>query len=43
MREAGYLVLAGPLDDAAGEGMTILRGTGRSARGRDGRPFGIRI
>ena len=25
MREAGYLVLAGPLGDAAGEGMTILR------------------
>ena len=25
MREAGYLVLAGPLDDAADEGMTILR------------------
>jgi len=31
MREAGYLVLAGPLGDAAGEGMTILRlpGDGR--------------
>jgi uncharacterized protein YciI len=31
MREAGYLVAAGPLVDAAGEGMTILRlpGTGR--------------
>jgi uncharacterized protein YciI len=25
MREAGYLVAAGPLPDAAGEGMTILR------------------
>jgi uncharacterized protein YndB with AHSA1/START domain/uncharacterized protein YciI len=25
MREAGYLVLAGPLGDAEGEGMTILR------------------
>ncbi|HEV2240595.1 MAG TPA: SRPBCC domain-containing protein [Streptosporangiaceae bacterium] len=25
MRDAGYLVAAGPLDDAAGEGMTILR------------------
>ena len=25
MREAGYLVAAGPLGDAAGEGMTILR------------------
>jgi uncharacterized protein YciI len=31
MREAGYLVAAGPLTDAAGEGMTILRlpGTGQ--------------
>jgi uncharacterized protein YciI len=31
MREAGYLVAAGPLPDAAGEGMTILRlpGTGQ--------------
>ena len=31
MREAGYLVLAGPLGDADGEGMTILRlpGPGR--------------
>lgn len=31
MREAGYLVLAGPLADADGEGMTILRlpGPGR--------------
>jgi uncharacterized protein YndB with AHSA1/START domain/uncharacterized protein YciI len=31
MREAGYLVAAGPLPDAAGEGMTILRlpGPGR--------------
>jgi uncharacterized protein YciI len=31
MREAGYLVLAGPLGDADGEGMTILRlpGSGR--------------
>jgi uncharacterized protein YciI len=31
MREDGYLVLAGPLGDAAGEGMTILRlpGPGR--------------
>jgi len=28
MREAGYLVLAGPLADADGEGMTILRLTG---------------
>src|ERR1700685_2634524 len=25
MREAGYLVAAGPLPDAEGEGMTILR------------------
>ncbi|MGH3179164.1 MAG: YciI family protein [Streptosporangiaceae bacterium] len=25
MHEAGYLVAAGPLTDAAGEGMTILR------------------
>jgi hypothetical protein len=25
MREAGYLVAAGPLPDGAGEGMTILR------------------
>ena len=33
MREAGYLVLAGPLGDTAGEGMTILRlpGAGRFA------------
>jgi len=33
MREGGYLVLAGPLGDAAGEGMTILRlpGAGRFA------------
>jgi uncharacterized protein YciI len=33
MREAGYLVRAGPLGDAAGEGMTILRlpGAGRFA------------
>jgi uncharacterized protein YciI len=33
MREAGYLVLAGPLGDAPGEGMTILRlpGPGRLA------------
>ena len=33
MREDGYLVLAGPLGDAAGEGMTILRlpGPGRLA------------
>jgi uncharacterized protein YciI len=32
MREAGYLVAAGPLTDAAGEGMTILRlpGTGQA-------------
>jgi len=31
MREAGYLVLAGPLADAEGEGMTVLRlpGSGR--------------
>jgi uncharacterized protein YciI len=31
MRDAGYLVLAGPLGDATGEGMTILRlpGAGR--------------
>jgi uncharacterized protein YciI len=31
MREAGYLVLAGPLADADGEGMTVLRlpGPGR--------------
>ena len=31
MHEAGYLVAAGPLTDAAGEGMTILRlpGAGR--------------
>lgn len=34
MRAAGYLVAAGPLADAAGEGMTILRlpGTGQLAR-----------
>lgn len=34
MREAGYLVAAGPMTDAAGEGMTILRlpGTGQLAR-----------
>ncbi len=34
MREAGYLVAAGPMMDAAGEGMTILRlpGTGQLAR-----------
>jgi uncharacterized protein YciI len=25
MREAGYLVMAGPMSDRAGEGMTILR------------------
>jgi uncharacterized protein YciI len=25
MREAGYLVAAGPMRDVAGEGMTILR------------------
>ena len=33
MRDAGYLVAAGPLPDAAGEGMTILRlpGAGQSA------------
>ena len=33
MREAGYLVLAGPLGDADAEGMTILRlpGPGRLA------------
>ena len=33
MREAGYLVLAGPLVDRDGEGMTILRlpGAGRLA------------
>ncbi|HEY6278946.1 MAG TPA: SRPBCC domain-containing protein [Streptosporangiaceae bacterium] len=33
MRDAGYLMLAGPLADAAGEGMTILRlpGTGQLA------------
>jgi len=31
MREAGYLIAAGPLADAEGEGMTILRlpGPGR--------------
>ncbi len=29
MRDAGYLVLAGPLGDADGEGMTILRLPGR--------------
>jgi uncharacterized protein YciI len=28
MHEAGYLVAAGPLTDAAGEGMTILRLSG---------------
>jgi len=34
MREAGYLIAAGPMTDAAGEGMTILRlpGTGQLAR-----------
>lgn len=34
MRAAGYLVAAGPMTDAAGEGMTILRlpGTGQLAR-----------
>ena len=34
MREAGYLVAAGPMMDAPGEGMTILRlpGTGQLAR-----------
>jgi uncharacterized protein YciI len=34
MREAGYLVAAGPMTDTAGEGMTILRlpGTGQLAR-----------
>jgi uncharacterized protein YciI len=34
MREAGYLVAAGPMTDVAGEGMTILRlpGTGQLAR-----------
>ena len=34
MREAGYLVAAGPMMHAAGEGMTILRlpGTGQLAR-----------
>jgi uncharacterized protein YciI len=34
MRAAGYLVAAGPMTDAAGEGMTILRlpGTGQFAR-----------
>lgn len=33
MHEAGYLVAAGPMTDAAGEGMTILRlpWTGRLA------------
>jgi uncharacterized protein YndB with AHSA1/START domain/uncharacterized protein YciI len=30
MRERGYLVAAGPLGDAAGEGMTILRLPGRA-------------
>lgn len=31
MKDAGYLVAAGPLEDAVGEGMTILRfpGAGR--------------
>ena len=29
MRDAGYLVLAGPLADTDGEGMTILRLPGR--------------
>ena len=29
MRDAGYLVLAGPLPDADGEGMTVLRLPGR--------------
>jgi hypothetical protein len=34
MREAGYLVAAGPMMDVSGEGMTILRlpGTGQLAR-----------
>jgi uncharacterized protein YciI len=33
MRDAGYLVAAGPMPDAAGDGMTILRlpGTGQLA------------
>ena len=33
MRDAGYLVLAGPLADADGEGMTILRLPGRDQLG----------
>jgi len=33
MREAGYLVAAGPLPDAAAEGMTILRLLGRGQLG----------
>ena len=33
MRDAGYLVLAGPLADADGEGMTILRLPGRGQLG----------
>jgi uncharacterized protein YciI len=33
MREADYLVLAGPLGDAAGEGMTILRLPGKGRLG----------
>ena len=33
MREAGYLVLAGPLADADGEGMTVLRLPGPGGSG----------
>ncbi len=33
MREAGYLILAGPLGDADGEGMTVLRLPGRGRLG----------
>jgi uncharacterized protein YciI len=33
MRDAGYLVLAGPLADADGEGMTVLRLPGRDQLG----------
>jgi uncharacterized protein YciI len=37
IREAGYLVLAGPLADAEGEGMTILRLPGSGRRGEAAR------
>jgi uncharacterized protein YciI len=37
MRERGYLVAAGPLTDAAGEGMTVLRLPGRDRLGEAAR------